>query len=440
MFKLGTLLLVTALLQTTYQNDFEENEVETESGLEDVIQNFFLSKGGQELGKALLTMGSGNNANDILDGLGAILGKGDGIDPSFLTGALHALMEPEEPKKKRQLNPTFSWILELFAKEGGAENLMKFFPTVVSAVNSFITEMGSKDDPSGNGMLYPFIEKGRELLDTFADSQTGRSMFELLRGTEGYNLVSDKDGSFSVEKLFVLLENHSFRKQGIEAITKKIGEIGARFFDPAIRPILLTTLETNINGMLKQRGFPKDAVFDLENPVDSLSAIINFGFKKAFGYQIRSKQYVKPTIKYVKSIYNGVVHKGYFSGKKMSAADLSDNLADIINLEIIEPFTRVFRAYRFAKKHTKCDKYVMCILNKDIVDKSVNLPIVKTWLTKGASLIGSWFISNHTGTSYWTFYSYVMDDLDCKKVHFKSCDTFHEEEIKATTKLVHTEL
>lgn len=445
MLKLSALLLIIALAQTTVQDSYEDNEIETD-GFENVISTFLLSKSGQELGKTLLTMGAGGNANQILDGIGAILGngaEGNGkIDPTFLSSALNLMvMNYDAIGKNEKESPILSWVVELFAKEGGLQNLMSFLPTALSSINSFIDEEGSKGDKSGSDwILQPIIEKVQEFATTFMDSEFAHTLTVALKDLDVYKIIVDKRGNINVEKIFALLENHSFRKKGIEIITGKIGAIGSRLFDPSLREMILTTLESNINKLLRDRDFPKSAVFDLKNPIDSISAISNYAFKKTFGYQIRSKQYVKPAYQYLKSIYINVQTKGYFTGKKVNADDLSNNLADIINLEIIEPFVRVFRAYRFAKKNTKCDKYVVCLLNKDIVDTSVNLPIVKKWLTKGANLVGSWFISNHTGTSYWTFYSYIMDDMDCNKVHSKSCDTFHEEEMIATTKPVHTEL
>lgn len=46
--------------------------------------------------------------------------------------------------------------------------------------------------------------------------------------------------------------------------------------------------------------------------------------------------------------------RGFFQG---DSKELSHKLADTINLEIIEPIARVNRAYRFAKKLPKCDRY-----------------------------------------------------------------------------------
>lgn len=40
----------------------------------------------------------------------------------------------------------------------------------------------------------------------------------------------------------------------------------------------------------------------------------------------------------------------------MDSHQLSDKLADTINLEVIEPIARVNRAYRFARKVPQCDK------------------------------------------------------------------------------------
>lgn len=48
--------------------------------------------------------------------------------------------------------------------------------------------------------------------------------------------------------------------------------------------------------------------------------------------------------------------RGFFTGTGIDSSELSHKLADTINLEIIEPVARVYRAYRFAKKHPQCDR------------------------------------------------------------------------------------
>lgn len=48
---------------------------------------------------------------------------------------------------------------------------------------------------------------------------------------------------------------------------------------------------------------------------------------------------------------------GILAAENGDSRELSDKLADTINLEVIEPIARVNRAYRFATKVPQCDKY-----------------------------------------------------------------------------------
>jgi hypothetical protein len=97
---------------------------------------------------------------------------------------------------------------------------------------------------------------------------------------------------------------------------------------------------------------------------------------------------------------------------------LSDKLADTINLEVIEPIARVNRAYRFAKKVPQCDKYVMCLVNREPQDEKPSLPGLRPLLSKSASLILSWFLSSTTKTSYWDLYRSITDQRDCQVPRF----------------------
>lgn len=97
----------------------------------------------------------------------------------------------------------------------------------------------------------------------------------------------------------------------------------------------------------------------------------------------------------------------------VNSTELSNKLTDTINLEIIEPLARVYRAYRFAKRVPECDKYVMCLINQEDQNEVQSLPGLKKALTKAGSVYVSWFLSGKTGTSFWTLYSNAMDEKDC---------------------------
>ncbi|KAF5288644.1 hypothetical protein FQA39_LY15339 [Lamprigera yunnana] len=439
MHKVALIILLVSF-GGTLQEDSSDNEIDFEG----VVESFLQSESGLQIGSVLLNMGASNNANQIIEGIGAILGNGGtgSLDPSFLRTAFDVLTSnPEASAKTDQNAPILSWLIEIFGKEGGIENLMSFLPMVMSSVNSFLETEGQKTDHSGHDwLLPPIIEKVHLVYENFMRTEFGRTIIANFKEMKAVKMFSDENGKFDLGKFGELLENHSFRKMWIEGSTSKISEILTTLFDPNFRKNVIFVMEGEVNNVLKKQGFPKHILFDSKEPIDSLSAIVNFGFKKSVGYQIRSKQYVKPVFEYFKDIYNDVVYQGYFSGKKVDGVELSNKLADIINLEILEPVIRVYRAFRYAKKHPKCDRYVICLINDKATDSVVHLPKIKEFLNKLSSLGASWFLSEHTGTSFWALYTNVMEPSNCKSLYHESCDDFHAEEIKVKKQYVHNEL
>ncbi|KAK4875066.1 hypothetical protein RN001_011488 [Aquatica leii] len=437
--KLEVLLIAICLFQFTIQHD-EDNEIETDFG--DVLQSFIESDGGKHITDALFNMGASRNANQILEGIGTMLGGGDSgtgsLDPSFLKTIIYGLTANSGGGKDSNI---ISWLIELFGKEGGLENLMNFMPMAFSAINSFVETEGHKGESSGHDwLLPPLVEKAQELFKYFGQTETGIVLKALISETPFFKSFTNNKGSFDFLKLGESLENHSFRKRWIEVVVAQIAPIASRIFDPAFRTVLISTLEGQVNNLLKGRGYPKSALFKSKDPIDSLSSIINYSIEQNFGYKFRSKQYVKPVYEYVKDMYNNVMYKGYFAGKKVKEEDLARQLTDIVNLELIEPVVRVYRAFRFAKNNKKCDKYVMCLVNQEIPDESANLPKIKWFLYKASSLVAGWSLSNSADTSFWTLYANVMDNKNCEDVFHKSCEDFHAEEVRVKKEYVHSEL
>lgn len=105
--------------------------------------------------------------------------------------------------------------------------------------------------------------------------------------------------------------------------------------------------------------------------------------------------------------------RGLLIKEGLDSRALSQKLTDTLNLEIIEPLARVYRAYRFAKKVPECDKYVLCLINQEDQNEVVSLPGLKTALSKSSSIVVSWFLSGKTGSSFWSLYSNIMDEKDC---------------------------
>ncbi|KRT79773.1 hypothetical protein AMK59_6650, partial [Oryctes borbonicus] len=113
--------------------------------------------------------------------------------------------------------------------------------------------------------------------------------------------------------------------------------------------------------------------------------------------------------------------------------ELSHKIADTINLEIIEPVVRVNRAYRFALRVPKCDRYVFCLVNEEQPDEAQSIPSLKQGLSRVASIVASWFISDQGHTSFWSLYHVIVEENNCRARYVEECQQFHVEEIKVTT-------
>ncbi|KAG5866133.1 hypothetical protein JTB14_007143 [Gonioctena quinquepunctata] len=120
--------------------------------------------------------------------------------------------------------------------------------------------------------------------------------------------------------------------------------------------------------------------------------------------------------------------------------EIADKLADTINLEIIEPLSRVNRAYRFTKTTPQCERYVLCLVNRGNRNEGESIPGLKKLLSQMSSLLAGWFLSSETGTSYWTLYTDIVGEMDCQSLYSDKCNDFHVEEMRVTTEYVHNEL
>lgn len=58
----------------------------------------------------------------------------------------------------------------------------------------------------------------------------------------------------------------------------------------------------------------------------------------------------------------------------------------------------------------------MCLVNEAQPNEAHSLPGLKTALSKSSSLFASWFLSSHTGTSFWSLYSTIVDEDNCKVI------------------------
>ncbi|XP_028127925.1 uncharacterized protein LOC114324318 isoform X2 [Diabrotica virgifera virgifera] len=409
----------------------------------------------------------GDGAAAILNGLGSLLNQGGAGGQKLDLGSMlnfFASEDEEKPKKKSvgskkvrkgdpkaesdfNLNDILSLAGSFLGQSGqdgkkGGSNFLSLLPTILQTMNAFVGPEARSREKSHAGhssLMPPFLEKLHLMFDHFIHSEMGKNTIAALGAEKSFKVFLDDKGRFSYKKFGELMENHSYRRQWIRILTDRIAEFLQYASDPKVYKSYFVTAQVFFNSYLQKEGFPKSTQFDPKRPVETISAFVNYVGKRDFQVNIDSKEYVKPAVLYIKDILKMTEKSGTLK-KFSNSNELSSKLADTINLEIIEPLARVNRAIRFAKANPKCDRYVLCLVNEESKNDAETLPGLKKLLYKGASLVGGWFLSSNTGTSFWTLYADITDSKDCKKLYSAECDGFHIEELKVTTEYVHNEL
>lgn len=83
-------------------------------------------------------------------------------------------------------------------------------------------------------------------------------------------------------------------------------------------------------------------------------------------------------------------------------------------IQVIEPVLKVHRAYRHAIQTPHCDKYILCEINSHDPNEKRALGGFKQGVTRFGSMAASWFISQGTGTPFWTLFAIINDPHNCE--------------------------
>ncbi|EFA10266.1 hypothetical protein TcasGA2_TC012466 [Tribolium castaneum] len=453
-FLLVILVITSPSLQDLANNQIDDDvnpfaeakaEILKEQNLQNIggmINNLMQSDGAKQLGDILTNAASGENAGEILQGLGSVLGQSKGLDPSMLSMLFNMFQQGgTRSDDSFDMNALASLLGSFMGQSDGEKaNIWTYIPMILQTANAFLgpeAEARARNHQDHANLVPPLLEKLHLLFDHFINSEMGRKMMNTVGAEKFVKVFADENGRMSYRRFVDMLENHSFRKHWIRMLTNRIASIISHFSDPKTQKKYLTTFQHFINSLIKSQGYPKAALFDPSRPTETITALANHFAKETLHMKISSKQYVKPFVEYVQELFRLAQKKGMLS---VDSHQLSDKLADTINLEVIEPIARVNRAYRFAKKVPQCDRYVMCLVNQESQDEKPSLPGLRPILSKSASLILSWFLSSTTKTPYLSLYMAVMDNKDCKTWYQDACNDFHHEEIKVKRELVHSEL
>ncbi|KAL4702047.1 hypothetical protein ACJJTC_012495 [Scirpophaga incertulas] len=289
--------------------------------------------------------------------------------------------------------------------------------------------------------LPPFLEKAHLYWDLFINSELGKGLWEKSGLRRAFKAFTGPDGRLSFEMIFKNFENHSFRRHWIKAAAKYLTDtVGAKTLKPEVYQRYLASGQYILNGFLDAQGLPKNIHFDMTRPETSLTKMINYILSKYMDLNTDVSEYVKPAIAYIKQTVKMAESASHNLASRSDYHALADRLTDTLNLEVIEPVLRVFRAYKHSLQAPHCQEHLMCLVNRHH-DKDKNaMPGFKAGLTKLSSLAASAALSFQSGKGFWDLYRAIQNDVNCEATYPADCSAFHEHEMKVTTEVYHSEL
>ncbi|XP_013185167.1 uncharacterized protein LOC106130786 [Amyelois transitella] len=420
-----------------------------------IVGNLMQGDKAKNLGSMFGQDTNGNDGGDILSGLGSLLGGQDGkIDPAMI-GTMMSMFasqmgntdKPSRQKRESQNKNDFNidGLLSLASgflgnRNGGAESIL---PLIMNILSSF-SDPESKNVADGHKdhaqFLPPFLEKIHLYWDLFINSELGKTVWEKSGLKKTMKAFTGPDGKISFELMFKNFENHSFRRHWIKVAAKYLTDTVVSVAKPEVYQKYMSSAQYFINGFLDSQGLPKHTHLNLKKPTQSISALLNYVLKKYLDIDTNVSAYVAPAIEYIKqtvkmgeSISQSLAGRGDYNA-------LVDHITDTLNLEVIEPVLRVYRAYQHSVKSPQCQEHLMCLVNRHHdKDKEGRLGF-KAGLTKVSSLVASAALSYHNGKGFWDLYNAVKNDVNCDVEYPADCSEFHEHELKVTTEVYHSEL
>ncbi|KOB67192.1 Uncharacterized protein OBRU01_20163 [Operophtera brumata] len=320
---------------------------------------------------SLMQGGGGNNAGDVLSSLGSLLGNGGGsgepkIDPALIGSMISMFAQnmasTETPREKRESKPPakndfdFGAILNMASGFMGSKDAASFLPVIMNAVSSLSkTETGKLADEHKDhaSFLPPFLEKLHLYWDLFINSDLGRTVWEKSGLKKGMKAFTGPDGKISFEMMFKNFENQSFRRHWIKVAAKYMTDFAVHFAKPDV-----------YQNFLDSQGLPKSTHFSSKKPEKSMSILINYVLKKYLDIDTDVTEYVKPAIEYAKQILKMAEKTTQSMSSRGDYSALADRVTDTLNLEIIEPVLRVYRAYKHSIHAPHCQEHLMCLVNR----------------------------------------------------------------------------
>ncbi|XP_077288320.1 uncharacterized protein LOC143912805 [Arctopsyche grandis] len=433
---------------------------------------------GKNIGDMLVGMQNNKNnaAGDVISSLGALFTNKDGnLDPNVLGSVISAFAESAMANKHEGGKQHESKLKSKNTKSQQAESGLDM-NTILNVASAFLGQQNQNQEHSNgnnavddivgalpmlmntfsafNGpeaderehkhsghaaFLPPIVEKLHVYWDHFINSDLGKALWQNTGMSEMTKTFMDKEGNVNFEIVLKSLENHSFRRRWIKTASNYLTEWLIHVANPEVQQRYLTSGQFVVNGFLKSQGFPKHAMFQPTKFSESISNVVNYVLMKYLNTPTDVSVYVKPAVNYVKELMKSAQSHGSYL-RRADQNELSDKITDTLNLEIIEPILRVYRAFRFARKAPHCQTHVLCVINTHDPNEKLGLPGFKAGLTKLSSFVASAVLSYEGGHGFWDLYTAIQDDSNCRAKYPAVCDEFHDEELKVTTEYYHNEL
>ncbi|XP_032523401.2 uncharacterized protein LOC116774764 [Danaus plexippus] len=437
--------LASSFIQNMASDSGKGNNMDGLAAIGNIVGSLMQGDNAKNLGSLFGQENGG--AGDVLSGLGSLFGGQDGkIDPAVIGSVVSMFASQmgsnQNQRRKRESDTNdinLDSILSMASGFLGNKNAAGMLPLVMNALSSFSEDETSKRADSHKdhaSFLPPFLEKAHLYWDIFINSELGKAVWEKSGFQRAMKSFMGPDGKVSFELMFKNFENHSFRRHWIKAVAKYLTGMVVHVSKPEVYQRYLSTVQYVLNGFLSSQGLPKNTHFNMKKPEESITVLSNYIAKKYLDVNTDVSSYVKSAVDYVKQ----TLKMAQSASESLASRDysaLAERLTDTLNMDVIEPVLRVYRAYTHARTNPHCQEHLMCLVNRQVKQGG---PGFKAGLTKMSSLAACAALSFENGRGFWDLYNAVQADVDCEAKYPADCSSFHEHELKVTTEVYHSEL
>ncbi|XP_063992357.1 uncharacterized protein LOC135170454 [Diachasmimorpha longicaudata] len=460
---LNSVVVLTVLAVVSCEKD---EDVDISSVFMEAANSFFSDESGANKfadGDDERRGGAGSGLGQMLSGLGNLMASASGgqnkpndqggMDLSMLGPLLQMVAtasggnqkaNPEVEPKAQSSGFDFESILNVANMFMGSSNnnaggLMGLLPMILDNFNGGGSQGGRSHDHSGHSWyMPPILENIHVAWDHFINSELGQALWKNSGLANIVGSMTNENGQIKYGEILESFENPSIRRRWLRSLTNFVAEWISHISDPTIQQRYLTTAQFVGNSFLKSQGFPKSVLFDPARPSESLTRLVNAGATKYLNMNLDSAKYIKPAMAYLQDLIRLASEKGFIMSR-VNANELSNRLSETINNDLIAPFLKTYRAYKWALKSPQCATHIFCVINQNTNEDSQEAAF-RSALIKLSSYPAAWTLSTRTSINFWTLYGAIQEGEQCFEKFPVDCNDFHEEEIRVTTEAIHNEL